>query len=73
MQYLVKWVRYPLHDATWEPVQNLSNAPERIKEFELTRTSDLKEGRECNNLQYDDDTRCKDNIINVTSYCLCHS
>jgi len=44
-QYLVKWVGYPLHDATWEPVQNLSNAPERIKEFELTRTSNLKEGR----------------------------
>jgi len=44
-QYLVKWVGYPLHDATWEPVQNLSNAPERIKEFELTWTSNLKEGR----------------------------
>ncbi|CAG8638636.1 1222_t:CDS:1, partial [Paraglomus occultum] len=37
-QYLVKWVGYPLHDATWEPVRNLSNAPEIIKEFELTRT-----------------------------------
>jgi len=44
-QYLVKWVGYPLHDATWEPVRNLSNAPEIIKEFELTRTSNLKEGR----------------------------
>ena len=43
--YLVKWVGYLLHDATWEPMRNLSNAPEIIKEFELTRTSNLKEGR----------------------------
>ena len=45
IQYLVKWTGYPLHDATWEPVQNLSNVPKIIKEFELMRTSNLKEGR----------------------------
>jgi len=44
-QYLVKWVGYPLHDATWEPIQNLSNASELIREFELMRTSNFKEGR----------------------------
>jgi hypothetical protein len=44
-QYLVKWLGYPLHDATWEPVENLKNAPEKLKEFELMRTSNLKEGR----------------------------
>lgn len=44
-QYLIKWVGYPLHDATWEPLENLTNAQEKLKEFELTRTSNLKEGR----------------------------
>ena len=45
VQYLVKWVRYPLHDATWEPVKNCGNAIDKINEFELTRTSNFKEGR----------------------------
>jgi hypothetical protein len=38
MQYLVKWLGYPLYDATWEPVGNLQNCKEKIKEFEATRT-----------------------------------
>src|SRR6185369_5885441 len=33
-QYLVKWLGYPLHDATWEPVEHLVNANEKVKEFE---------------------------------------
>ena len=45
IQYLVKWIGYPLHDATWEPVENLKNAPKKLKEFELMRTSNFKEGR----------------------------
>jgi hypothetical protein len=44
-QYLVKWTGYPLHDATWEPAHHLKNAQQKVKEFELTRTSILKEGR----------------------------
>ena len=44
-QYLIKWMGYPLHDATWEPTQNLVNAPQKIKEFESTRTLNSKEGR----------------------------
>jgi hypothetical protein len=42
--YLVKWKGYPLHDATWEPVEYLKNAAEKVKEFELTRTSNFKKG-----------------------------
>jgi hypothetical protein len=38
-QYLVKWLGYPLHDATWEPLSNLGNAKEKLKEFESMRTS----------------------------------
>jgi len=44
-QYLIKWVGYPLHDATWEPEENLTNAQEKVKEFESMRTSNLKEER----------------------------
>jgi hypothetical protein len=44
-QYLVKWLGYPLHDATWEPLINLTNATRKVKEYESTRTSSLKEGR----------------------------
>jgi hypothetical protein len=38
-QYLIKWLGYPLHDATWEPLENLKNAMTKVKEFEETRTS----------------------------------
>jgi Chromo (CHRromatin Organisation MOdifier) domain len=37
-QYLVKWLGYPLHDATWEPQEHLQNTQEKLKEFEETRT-----------------------------------
>jgi hypothetical protein len=39
VQYLVKWIGYPLYDATWEPVGNLKNAKEKVKEFESMRSS----------------------------------
>jgi Chromo (CHRromatin Organisation MOdifier) domain len=41
-QYLVKWLGYPLHDATWEPVENLENAKETIQKFESMRTLNSK-------------------------------
>lgn len=44
-QYLIKWLGYPLHDATWEPVGNLTNALGKLQEFESMRTLHLKEGR----------------------------
>jgi len=34
LYYLVKWKGYPAHDATWEPVDNLKNAKQAIKDFE---------------------------------------
>ena len=42
LQYLVKWLGYPLHDATWKPLENLTNAQQILKDFESTRTSDSK-------------------------------
>ena len=44
-QYLIKWKGYPLHNVTWEPVHYLTNAQQKIKEFESMRTSNLKKGR----------------------------
>lgn len=33
-QYLVKWVGYPEHDATWEPASYLAHSQELVEEFE---------------------------------------
>ncbi|RHZ74829.1 hypothetical protein Glove_219g90 [Diversispora epigaea] len=47
-------VRYPLYNATWEPVKNLINVKERIAEFEKVINEDvnfLRRG-ECNNSTY---------------------
>src|SRR3954453_2807375 len=38
LQYLVKWVGYPNHDASWEPLSNLTNASDLIADFEASRT-----------------------------------
>jgi len=40
-QYLVLWKGYPRHDATWEPLRNLSNAEQAIQDFEETLTPPL--------------------------------
>jgi len=37
--YLVKWKSYPLHEATWEPVENLENCDDLRRKFKLMRTS----------------------------------
>ncbi|KAE8260696.1 hypothetical protein A4X09_0g7746 [Tilletia walkeri] len=34
VQYLVKWAGYPLYDATWESVDNLTNSQRLIQAFE---------------------------------------
>ena len=33
--YLVLWKGYPISEATWEPVDNLLNAPDVIHDFHL--------------------------------------
>jgi hypothetical protein len=37
-EFLVKWMGYPEHDATWEPEANLTNAQDAIKKYIASRT-----------------------------------
>jgi len=46
LQYLVKWKGHPLHDATWEPLKNLENYKDLVKEFEKGGETVLN-GGEC--------------------------
>jgi hypothetical protein len=32
-QYLVEWKGYPISEATWEPIENLTGAMELVREF----------------------------------------
>ena len=34
VEYLVHWKGYIPFDATWEPAENLVNAPEAVRQFE---------------------------------------
>ena len=34
VEYLVRWKGYGAHEDTWEPVQHLEHAPEKLHEFE---------------------------------------
>ena len=36
VEYLVSWRGYGPWDSTWEPEDNLQNAPEKVQEFELS-------------------------------------
>ena len=33
MEYLIFWKGYLAHEATWEPEENLANAPEKVAEY----------------------------------------
>ena len=33
MQYIVKWHGYPMFEATWEPLRNLGNCAEALRNY----------------------------------------
>lgn len=37
IQYLVKWKGYPMYEATWEPIRNLGNALEAMRDYKATQ------------------------------------
>lgn len=43
--YQIKWKDYPLSEATWEPKENLTNAKEAVRIFEMTRKKTAKAKR----------------------------
>ena len=42
IEYLIKWEGYPIEEATWEPVRNLSNVKDMIRRFESMREGSIK-------------------------------
>ena len=47
IEYLIFWKGYPAHEMTWEPEENVKNAPEKIAEYygRIEGNTSLKEGR----------------------------
>lgn len=41
LQYKVLWKGYPIHDATWEPVHNLTRCQETIRKYHQERNEDV--------------------------------
>jgi hypothetical protein len=41
VQYLVEWKGYPLHEATWEPIENLDGALDTVIEYNQKKKIDL--------------------------------
>jgi hypothetical protein len=41
IQYLVSWKGYPIHEATWEPIENLDGALESVSEYNAKKNVDL--------------------------------
>ena len=41
IQYLVSWKGYPIHEATWEPIENLDGALDSVIEYNTKRNIDL--------------------------------
>ena len=43
IEYLIKWVGYPITECTWEPLCNLTNIKPMIKEFEESIYNDYSD------------------------------
>lgn len=40
LEYLVKWVGFPVEESTWEPLKNLTYVREMVAEYEARNNSD---------------------------------
>ena len=46
IEYLIVWKGYSVHESTWEPTENVANAPEKIADYysRVEGNTALKEG-----------------------------
>jgi hypothetical protein len=52
IQYLVLWKNYKINEATWEPLENLTNANYLIKKYETNIKNSQRSSRgECDDLK----------------------
>ena len=64
IKYLVKWKDWPISNATWEAPDNLSNVPEKIKEFENSlKLPETKTIIKKENLQTNPETTIKSKVL----------
>ena len=44
IKYLMKWLVYPVVEATWEPLSNLTNCPDILSAYEGCKGLSLTQG-----------------------------
>ena len=47
IKYRVRWEGYEQQDDTWEPIENLRNSTDTVKEFHQTHPQALRDPRLC--------------------------
>lgn len=52
--YLIKWKNYSKEESTWQPVNNLCNSLDIVKEYEKNRKKETTSNQNSNILNFDE-------------------